>query len=517
MIRPSPTAALFLSIVVLGMPGCASLPENVQRTPSQALADFEATSLGRQVAAQASLHPGQSGFALVKDGRWAFTARLALADTAERTLDLQYYIWAEDGTGFRLADQLLEAADRGVRVRVLLDDLDVKSDDFVASIDAHPSVEIRIFNPSANRSAKGLGFVSEFGRLNHRMHNKVMITDGVMAIVGGRNIGDHYFEVDPESNFRDLDILAAGPVAREISATFDYFWNGEWSFPIASLVDRSYDQDDLAAVRATIAEQVAATSYPYSTDADIATARAAFGPNLNRLTWAPGRVVADDPASLSKIRENALETGEIMMALRNKLDTIEHEMLVESAYFVLTDRSIEAARKLVDRGVRVRILTNSLVSNDVLAAHAGYEKRRKDLLETGVELFELRPDSAMNIDTSLAGHESRAGLHTKAFAFDASSLFVGSFNLDPRSANLNTEFGIYVESPELAAELARFMDDGVSPRNAYRVILDEDGDLAWVEILPDGSQRVYDTEPNATWGQRVTADFIKLLPIESQL
>ncbi|MEJ2522185.1 MAG: phospholipase D family protein [Gammaproteobacteria bacterium] len=517
MPRPTSFATMLVVVLTLMVSGCTSLPETVERVPSHAISDNDSTSLGRLVAAQAEKHPGQSGFALVKEGRWAFTARVALANAAERTLDAQYYIWEEDGTGFRLAQTLLDAADRGVRVRVLLDDLDVKSDEFVASLDAHPFVEIRVFNPSANRSAKGLGFLSEFGRLNHRMHNKVMITDGAMAIVGGRNIGDHYFQVDPESNFRDLDIMAAGPVVTDISATFDYFWNGAWSFPIASLVDRTYGEDDLAAVRRRMGKAIAENPYPYSVEDDEVAVRAAFGPGLDRLTWAPGQVVADDPASLKKIKDEELATGEIMAALRTKLSTIEKTLLIESAYFVLTDESIDEARRLVDRGVRVRILTNSLVSNDVLAAHAGYEKRRKDLLETGVELYELRPDSGMEIDQSVTGRESKAGLHTKAFMFDDSGIFVGSFNLDPRSANLNTEFGIYVESPALAADLAGFMDDGVSARNAYRVELDSQGDLVWIETRADGTEIRYDKEPTSTWGQRVTADFIRLLPVESQL
>jgi putative cardiolipin synthase len=503
-------------ILAAGIAGCASLPEDVERTPSHALENPWTTPIGRMVTDQADRHPGASGFALVSSGRVAFTARIAMAAVAEKTLDVQYYIWESDSTGAILVERLAQAADRGVRVRILVDDINVKDDESVAALDAHPNIEVRIFNPFAHRAMKGLGFVTDLSRVNHRMHNKVMIADGALAIAGGRNIGNHYFGVDTHANFRDLDILAAGPIVPEISATFDEFWNGDWSFPVSGLLGYKGTSAELAAGREDWARMVAALPYPFSLDQDIEALAELLGRDLRGLTWAPGVVVADDPAAVGQ--EDDAGPGEIATALANKRGTVEREVLIESAYFVTTKGGVEAARKLVERGVRIRVLTNSLVSNDVLAAHAGYEKRRRDLLEAGVELYELRPDSRQaKVDQSVVSGESQAALHTKAIVFDRESVFVGSYNLDPRSANINTEIGIYVESPALAAELIEFMDSGTAPENAYRVVLDDNGNLSWIETAADGSQVRYDREPQSGFWQRLMADILKLLPIESQL
>lgn len=505
---------LFFMALATILGACASLPQNVEREPSHALADPTETSLGKQVAAEAGQHPGQSGFALVPSGRVAFTLRVGMADAAEKTLDLQYYIWEPDATGLMLAQRLLEAADRGVRVRLLLDDINLKDDASLAALDAHPNLEIRIFNPFAHRGMKSLDFVTDLGRVNHRMHNKVMIADNATAIAGGRNIGNHYFGVDTHANFRDLDIAAIGPIVPEISKSFDYFWNGRWSYPVAALAGTPATPEDLAGLRRRIEEFLASAAYPYPLDEDLDELAAAI--SSDTFTWAPGVAVYDDPETLAQINDGAV--GEIAAALTSKVATIRRELLIESAYFVMPRGSIEGMRQLVDRGVAVRVLTNSLVSNDVLAAHAGYEKRRKELLEAGVELYELRPDSSRDaLDQSALAGTSKAALHTKAFVFDRESLFIGSFNLDPRSANLNTEFGIYVESPELARQLGTFMDTGVAPDRAYHVVLDDHGRVRWIQTEPDGTIVRYDTEPHASLWQRFVANFLKLLPIESQL
>jgi putative cardiolipin synthase len=343
------------------------------------------------------------------------------------------------------------------------------------------------------------------------MHNKIIIADNSFAVLGGRNVGDHYFAVDPETNFRDLDIAAIGPVVREISDVFDHFWASEWSVPIAALVDRKYTEQDLADNLAAMKKLIAEGNYPYSVESDIEKLRAEMDAVMADLAvWAPARVIWDNP-------EDTLETGEdgeIVVKLRRKLDTLQESLTVESAYFVLGDRGVERIRSLVDRGVSVRILTNSLVSNDVLAAHAGHANYRKALIEAGAELYEFRPDSSV-IKKTWAG-ESRAGLHTKAFIFDDDSLFIGSFNLDPRSANINTEAGMYVESPELARQLREYMDEGVLPEHAYRLSLDGDGDLVWT-TENDGVTAQYDKDPMSTWWQRFVAGFIGILPVESQL
>lgn len=497
--------------LVLIVSGCASLPKDYPRSESSALEDYQSTSMGARWAATEAENPGKSGFGMIRYGRVAFTTRIGMVDLAEKTIDLQVYIWESDETGRILAERLVRAADRGVRVRLLVDDMGVgASDEAIASLDAHPNIEIRIFNPFAHRGSVTLDFVTDLSRVNHRMHNKTFITDNSFAVIGGRNVGDHYFSVNPQTNFRDLDIAAVGPVVRDISRVFDHFWQGDWSVPIAALVDRSYTDADLQAGIAHLRENIAKGQYPYSIDADVARLQAHLTELQDGLIWAPGRIVWDDPQSA---RETG-KTNDLILALRRKLDTVKHSFTIESAYFVIGEGGLNRLRGLMDRGVEVRVLTNSLVSNDVLAAHAGHANYREQLVESGAQVYELRPDAGV-IKKKWTG-ETMAGLHTKALAFDGESLFIGSFNLDPRSAAINTEAGLYVESPELTAQLLAYMDEGVQPQNSYRLTLDQDGDLVWV-TENDGMEVRYDKDPLSTFGQRFMSGFIGILPVESQL
>ena len=492
--------------------GCATVPKEYPRTTSTAFQDYLDTSVGQLFEEAAQQHPGESGFAIIRYGRQAFTDRIALVDLAEKTLDAQYYIWEADATGRVLAEHLMQAADRGVRVRLLVDDINLGGRDaMVAAMDAHPNIEIRVFNPFAYRSARLFDFLTDLGRVNHRMHNKIMVMDNALAIVGGRNIGNHYFNVATDANFRDLDIAAAGPVVREISTVFDYFWNGDWAVPIAALVDRPYTEADLRATRITVRDWLAENPYPYPLDQDVAALRSELSSIRDQFIWAPGRIVWNDPAAI----EQGIQAGVIFKEFDKKIQTLQKELLIESAYFVVRDRALEIAKQMTDRGVRIRVLTNSLASNDVVAAHAGYAKRRKGLLEAGVELYEYRPDSMVGKTRAWRG-ESKAALHTKAVVFDRESVFIGSFNLDLRSSDINTEAGLYVESPELAEQVIAYMDEGVRPENSYRVMLDQDGDLYWVTEV-DGAEVRYYEEPQTTFGQRFMSGFIMILPVEQQL
>ena len=491
--------------------GCASLPTDYPRTESTAMQDYQSTLMGQRFAAAEAEHPGESGFTIIRYGRNAFSTRIAMSDLAEKTLDLQVYIWETDETGRILAERLIRAADRGVRVRLLVDDMGVgASDESIAAMDAHPNIEIRIFNPFANRKTQMFDFMTDLGRVNHRMHNKIMIMDNSFAVVGGRNIGDHYFSVNPDTNFRDLDIAVAGPVVRDISNVFDHFWSGNWAVPITALVDRPYTEADLQSLIVRVREKIAEGGYPYSIDDDVTDLRVTIVALGDILIWAPGRVVWDDPASIKETGE----AGDMVAALRKKLGTVQEALIIESAYFVVGDNGVARVKALVDNGVRVRVLTNSLASNDVLAAHAGHANYRKELLEVGAEVYELRVDSSV-IKKTWTG-ESTAGLHTKALVFDDETLFIGSFNLDPRSANINTEAGVYVESPELAAQVLAYMDEGVLPENSYRLMLDDNGDLVWI-TENDGVEVRYDKDPLSTFGQRFMSGFIGILPVESQL
>jgi putative cardiolipin synthase len=505
------TPRLLLLLLGFLLSGCASIPEDYPRSSSTAFGDYQATTLGRFFD-KTDESPDVSGFAILRYGRNAFTARIALTQLAEQTLDVQYYIWEADATGRILADRLLRAADRGVRVRVLIDDINFAGRDAVlASMDAHPNIEIRVFNPFANRNKRFLDFLVDLGRINHRMHNKLMVADNAAAIVGGRNIGDHYFGVATNANFRDLDIAAVGPVVRDTSRVFDHFWNGDWAVPIAAIAKRPYTDADLQAAVATMRGRMAEDNYPYPLDQDVDGLLAELETIRDTFIWAPGQIVWDDP----EVLKEGIQDGKLTTAFRKRVETLREELLIESAYFVVLDRGVESARQLNERGIRVRVLTNSLASNDVVAAHAGHAKRRRDLILAGVELYELRPDAGAVKKRVISG-ESKASLHTKTIVFDRESVFIGSFNLDPRSGSINTEAGLYVESPELSRQVIAYMDEGVLPQNSYRVLLDDDGELVWTAEV-DGEEVRYHDEPKTTFGQRFLSDFIMLFPVEHQL
>jgi putative cardiolipin synthase len=484
----------------------------VERTHSAAFAEHESTKIGGQLVARAAEHPGESGFAIIRYGRQALTARVALADLAERTLDVQYYIWEADATGRILAERLVRAAERGVRVRVLVDDMNMSGRDArIAALDAHPNIEIRLFNPFARRKHRVLDFLTDMARVNHRMHNKIMVMDNAVALVGGRNVGAHYFEAHTQSNFRDLDIAAVGPVVREVSDVFDRFWNGDWSVPIGSITGRPFTESEHRAAIAEIREQIDKDNYPFPVDIDAQELQGQLNDVFDRLVWAKGKVVWDDPSSIY----DGIKSGRMNEALYERLRNLESELLIESAYFVARQRGVDMVREFEKRGIKVRVLTNSLAANDVLAAHGGYAKYREDLIKAGVQLYELRPDPGPIRKTPVPG-KSRAALHTKAIVFDRKDVFIGSFNLDPRSGSINTEAGLYVQSPELSGQVIDYMNEGVSPDVAYRVVLDDNGDLRWI-VEVDGQRIDYDRDPMSRWWQRVVARIVQLLPIEEQL
>jgi putative cardiolipin synthase len=504
---------LLTSVAAL-ITGCASVPTDYPRTPSTTFPYYAGTPIGAYIDKAAGSHPDQSGFAIFPDGRRAFTSRIAMTELAEKTLDLQYFIWDEDATGRILAERLIHAADRGVRVRILVDDLNLKGqrDAVIMALDAHPNVEVRIFNPFANRSWKLLGFLTDFGRVNHRMHNKLFVMDNAVAIVGGRNIGDSYFDVHQTVSFRDMDVLAGGSVVREASAVFDHFWNGPWSVPIAALVKDPATVADLRAAIETVHEQLAEEPYPYPLDEDVATLKSELTTIFDQFIWAPGHMIFDDPSEIEKDGRTVTMTE----GFYRRIDRIESELLIEVPYFVVRERGLEAVRRMRARGVHIRVLTNSLASNDVLAAHAGHAEKRKELVAEGVELYELRSDPAVKKEAFQLSGSARSSLHCKAFVFDRKDLFIGSLNLDPRSGDINTEAGLYIESPELAAQVITYMDEGVSPQNSYHVLLDADGHLYWV-AQTNGKTELYHHDPNSTLWQRVKARVVQMLPIRDQI
>jgi len=507
-----------LGMVFLLSACSATVNWNYPRVASNALEHPETTSVGAFFKDAADKHPGLSGFSLLLEGRDAFVARLAMADLAEKTLDVQYYIWDADIIGRLLARRLVRAADRGVRVRVLLDDNyeTEEKDSTIAALAAHPNIEIRVFNPVANRYWRTLSFLGDFARANHRMHNKQFVVDNALGVIGGRNIGDIYFGVRSDRNYRDLDIATSGPVVKELSASFDRFWNSEWAIPINATVEEVPTEQDLRAIMKHLDDNIANAGFPYPVYDNPTEIRAQAVRIRDQFIWAPGRFLVEDPSRAATDSDPGTAYGVIGAELVKQLDSVEHEVSIESPYFITRKRGFELVRQLKARGIKIRILTNSAASNDVFEAHVGYANTRKELLKLGVELYELRPDSDMKRHWSFLSGKSRAALHNKAFVFDRKSVFIGSFNLDPRSLAINTEGGVLIDSPEIAERVGKFMDEGAAPGSAFHVTLDDNDDLVWT-AENNGEKVEFDTDPEISiWG-RLGFALLSILPIENQL
>jgi putative cardiolipin synthase len=483
---------------LVALAGCSSLPSTVDRPHSTALADTRDTRLGRALAASLAANPGKSAIHPLSSPRDAFAARVVLAEAADRSLDVQYYIWRADITGALLCEALWRAAERGVRVRLLLDDNSTRGlDETIAALDAHPNIEVRLFNPYANRGFRLGELATDFSRLNRRMHNKSFTADNQATIVGGRNVGDEYFGAETPVAFTDLDVIAAGPVVGEVSTSFDAYWNSESAYPVATLIRSSERKTPWAAVR----EDPAAAKYVEAVRATPLLRELLAGSLA--LEWAQARVVSDHP---SKVLHPPERTELHMLPrLEAAVGKPQRQLDLVSPYFVPTKEGTAALAALAGRGVSVRVLTNSLAATDVAPVHAGYAKYREPLLRGRVKLYELKPTSEEK--SGERGGSSDASLHAKTFAVDGSRIFVGSFNFDPRSARLNTEMGIVIESPPLASQLSDALDRGL-PGDAYEVRLAGDA-LEWV----DGEAR-HAAEPGAGLLQRLWINFLSILPIE---
>ena len=522
-----------LLLVVLLQAGCASLPTDYPRSASTALADTADTRLGQTSSRLLAGHPDLSGVLLLNRGTDAFLARLALAEVAQRSLDIQYYIWHGDTTGKVLAARVLHAAERGVRVRLLLDDIGTAADDrHLLALDSHPNIEVRLFNPIAARSTRMLGFMADFSRTNRRMHNKSFTADNQAMIVGGRNIGDEYFGARPDIEFADLDLLAIGPVVSEVSRQFDAYWNSPLAFPIAVLSQDRPSDEAIRQARAALREFVLAQKEGSYAQA-LKSSGLAEGLVEGSLAFnfAKVRVVADDPMKI--LKESTDNSTRLLPKLLPEFEALDSELLLVSPYFVPGETGVDRLRSLVQRGVKVRVLTNSLASTDVPAVYAGYKRYRRALLEAGVELYELKPTAVhtakhdqpsgsrdAEAKPSLAG-SSHASLHAKSMAFDRRALFVGSMNLDPRSVFTNTEIGVVVEHPGLVAQRVETIDRRL-PEISFRLELappagpDSTPGIEWVTPV-DGQAMRYSREPMTHGWQRFKVWLYSLLPIEHLL
>lgn len=513
----------WLGLVALAACTHSDLRPDYPRTPSTVLpvqADAPLVAYATRMTAQ---HGTDSGVRLISDSGDALLARIALADRAKHSLDIQYYMFHSDATGGLLAQRLLAAADRGVRVRLLLDDLHVAGNDKVLRVlDGHANIEIRLFNPFLERNSSfwGMGkqFAGDFSRLNRRMHNKAFIADGAMAVVGGRNIGDEYFDADNSVNFRDLDVLAVGPVVAEVGQAFDRYWNSPQSYPIGAFHRHEPDPKELEDLRKSMATH--ARTFSQSSYAQNLVARVG---DLARETpseqwaWGQATYLADDPEKGDPDANNR----DLHMApvIRAWLDGAKTQVTLISPYFVPGKKGVAYLQGMRDRGVAVDVLTNSLASTDAGNVYVAYASYRPPLLKAGVKIYELKPDARRSGGGShFFGSSSGANsLHAKAFVVDTQHAFVGSMNLDPRSIDINTEDGVIIHSPALAKALLAIFADATKPEHSYQVLLDAKGAEYWEAKQPDGQMIRYDHSPETSWWRRFKVNVGGLLPIEGLL
>jgi len=512
--RAPPLARRALAPLLLALAGCASLPSLEHRSVSHALEAPPASPLRAAIDPLAAEHPSLSGIYLLKTGADAFGARVALVDAAVSSIDVQYYIWHDDMTGRFMFAALQRAAARGVRVRLLLDDLTTRGglDKSIAALSALPNVEVRLFNPFAQRSLRSLGFITDFSRLNRRMHNKSLTVDGVATIVGGRNIADEYFQAGEAFGYVDLDLLAVGAVVGDVSQSFDAFWRSDSAYPATLLIDH-----------ATPAEVAARTSFWDSARGEPGAARYRAAVRDSQLArdllthrlhfeWATAYLVVDDPA---KGLGKSAKGDELLEQFEQKLHhRVSEQLLIVSPFFVPRAIGLDLLSDLAHRGVKIQVLTNGGESADVDAAFAAYRTYREPLLAAGVELFELKGRVGRASAAESASDES---LHAKTIGIDRSQIFIGSFNFDPRSANLNTEIGLVIDSPPLATALSQAFQD-VVPLVAYQVELDAKGQLVWLDRRADTPEATQLTqEPGAGFWRRACLGFLGILPIKGML
>lgn len=500
---------LLLGLSVIGLRFAFPLPARNFPAPSARMPPAWEGPLGEAARQALDRHPGLDGIRPLADGRAAFAARAVLAREATASIDAQYYIWQDDVTGLMLLDELRAAAGRGVRVRLLVDDNGIPGlDPLLAELDALPNTEVRIFNPFTLRRPKLLSYLFDFRRLNRRMHNKSMTVDGLVSIVGGRNVGDVYFEYGAGTHYFDVDAIAIGPIVDDVAASFDAYWNSASAYAAAAILAPA--GAPRIAVEAEAARSSARGAGYQQAIEDNELARRLEARDVT-FEWGDATLYVDAPTKGLGGSEDDLVV-EKLFALA---DGVETSLDLVSAYFIPGARGAEVLEDLARRGVRVRVLTNSLDATDVVPVHAAYSKYREALVASGVRLFEFRSMRQDRVDRSLpellAG--SASGLHAKVFGFDGSQAFIGSYNLDPRSARLNTEMGLLIDSPSIAADLAATLD---RPSFAYTVESDGAG-LLWTETLADGSTVRYRGEPKAGALRRATAAGLRWLPIEWML
>jgi cardiolipin synthase C len=537
MRNPKRASRVLAATIAASLAACSSVPArfNNPKSSSVALVHPEDTRLGAQFYNAARQRDGESAFRIISVGVDGFLARAQMIDAAEKTLDLEYFILRGDETGRLLTDALIRAADRGVRVRLLVDDGDtVAGDEQISALDAHPNVEIRIFNPFVYRGHSSLRRTIEFminsSRLNYRMHNKLLIVDNAVALVGGRNIGNQYFQMDPDSQFADDDVFAAGPIATQLSATFDEFWKSRFAVPAAALNRSQRSGSALAERRERASERRERHLEPLKTDGVDYVARLASGEPYAGiisgrlpLVWAQAQVISDSPDK-KNVDRGALPGRLMAEQVLKAAGAAQSELLMVTPYLVPAPDELSAVQDLRKRGVRVGILTNSLKSTPDLIAQSGYVKFRVGLLKDGVELYEIRSllgSIRGSGETALVSRYGNYGLHAKLFVFDRKRIFIGSMNFDQRSRHLNTEIGLIIDSPELAQQTVVRFDNMVRPENVYALgwlgaTAGVPAHLVW-DTREDGKAVEYTQEPARSSWQRIDLKFLSWLPLDREL
>jgi putative cardiolipin synthase len=504
------------ALLMLLAAGCATIDYDYPRQEAYFLPNTSDTYFGKLIEpVVAQQPPDQSGFYPMNDGVDALTARLLLTQKAETSIDVQYYLIKNDIIGRVFIYSLLQAADRGVRVRLLVDDMFTSGYDIgLAALHSHPNFEIRIFNPFHRGAAgRARSALTGFGRINRRMHNKSFTADNQITIIGGRNIADEYFGVREDAKFGDLDVMGIGPVVQDVSNMFDTYWNHETALPVPAFVKEPEDPEaalnELRERLANAMDDIRESKYAQA----VRTKYLEYlQPGKRRFEWAPYELVVDSPDK--GVKAKAEEAASITTPLIDSIRAAERELIIVSPYFVPLKSGVEGLAGLEERGIEVTVITNSLAANNQFTVHGGYAPSRKPLLEAGVEIYEVRPDADVAGTEFIDSSGAKATLHTKAFIVDDKEVFIGSFNFDPRSANLNTELGVIIRDPELALIYTVLVEDAL-PKQTFEAFLNEDGKLRW-RGYEDGEEIIYDKEPETTWGQRFGAWFARIIP-KSQL
>jgi len=521
---------LFLLTVLTA---CSSLNayQSAPKEYSTAFSHPEQTSLGQQYLKSANSHGGLSGFYILNNGLDGFYARALLIDKAEAALDLQYYIFRQDDTGKLLTAHLLKAADRGVKIRILVDDAATENgDQQLLTLSAHPNIQVRVFNPLHYRGHDHLLRLAEMtarkSTLDYRMHNKLFIVDGSVALFGGRNVGDEYFQTDPESQFGDDDVFTIGPVIKKLSQSFDDFWNSNMAIPAQSVDSVLTSSASLESFRSNLSKDCKALE----DEPDTFSKSASTSRQVNSLVaasiapiWASAEVIYDSPDK-KDVEDDKMTGSLIYKPFAEVAKATRSELLIITPFFVPGDDGMVLFKDLHERNVETKVLTNSLESTPQLAAHSGYKHYRKELLALDIKLYEIRA----NLGKVAGSGESKKlllfgnyGLHAKQYIFDRKKIFLGSMNFDQRSLHLNTEIGMVINSPELAKQEAERFKRLTDPANSYQVQLKNDpvtkqSMLVWV-TRENGEAMEYTDEPSKTFSEKLKTDLMSVLPLDDEL